>query len=125
MKKLKILKYQIKIINAKELFFAEPVSADVLLVVSEGGPRHLFEAESTGGRQFGHGLLHRKVPDALSPADLTSTLRTRGILVLDPRVCQQVVQTTHTHQVPVAALWKVVWQELLKCKVMRKFLIFI
>ena len=67
-------------------------------------PRQVAGAELAHCGKFRHCLLHGQVTCARRLADLTSAVWTGGRLVLQPRVCQEMVVAAGTHQVSIHTL---------------------
>lgn len=81
-----------------------PLRAQMDLVVLQWGARELQAAVLAVGGQFRDGFLHSQVARTQRLADLAAAVGTRGCLVLQPGVGQQVCQTAGTHEVAIRAL---------------------
>ena len=64
-----------------------PVLALFFLVPLQEGAGKLAQAEATLGGQLAHGFLHSQVAAAEALTDLTTTVRARGLLLLQPGIC--------------------------------------
>jgi hypothetical protein len=62
-------------------------------------------AVGAAGGQLAQRLLNRQISTAQALADLAAAVRTRSLLVLEPRVCQQMRKASRAHQVTVSALF--------------------
>lgn len=73
-------------------------------MVVQAGAGELFEAVAAVRGQFTYSFLYCQIPATQALADLTAAVRARGLLFLQPCVCQQVDEAASTHQVPVCTL---------------------
>ena len=92
--------------DALEHAACRPLEALVALVLLEAVARVQQVAVDTVGGQLGQRLLHGQIAAARRLADLDAAVGTRGLLVLETRICEQVREAAGAHQVAVGALFQ-------------------